>query len=165
MPDDVIPSGSGPFDGPSAFAECLRETLAAAAAQDWSEIWLSDADFADWPLGDRAAIDALQAWAGRSRRLRLLMRHDAVLRRQHPRFVAWRQRWDHIVDARLCADGDAQQLPSAFWTPRWIVERHDPERSRGSSSALAVAVQDLRHRIDDAFARGRPGFGASVLGL
>ncbi|MBP6896365.1 MAG: hypothetical protein ACLGJD_25280 [Gammaproteobacteria bacterium] len=164
MPDELRLS-AGPFDGPTVFADRLREAFAAAADRAWPALWCADARFADWPLGEAAVIQALQAWAGSARRLRLVMRDDRLLRERHPRFVAWRQRWDHIIECRICADRDAADLPSGLWTPGWTVERHDPVLSRGSSSGAQAAVESLRHRMDDAFARGRPGFPASILGL
>lgn len=164
MPDESCLT-AGPFDGPTEFADRLREAFGAAAACGWPALWCCDAQFADWPLGEAAVIEALQAWASSARRLRLLMRDDRQLRERHPRFVAWRQRWDHIIECRLCAAGDAADLPSGLWTPRWTVERHDGVRSRGSSSDSQTAVASLQHRMDDAFARGRPGFSASILGL
>ncbi|WP_295546029.1 hypothetical protein [uncultured Pseudacidovorax sp.] len=164
MPDDTSLT-PGPFDGPSAFAERLREAIRVAGGRAWPTLWLCDAGFADWPIGEAGVIDALQAWAGSARRLRLVMQDDRLLRARHPRFVAWRQRWDHIIDCRLCAASDAADLPSALWTPGWTVERHDPARSRGSSSDSPAAVASLRQRLDDVFARGRPGFPASILGL
>lgn len=164
MPGEVLLT-AGPFDGPVTFAERLREALGAAAARGWSALWLCDPQFEDWPLGESQVIDALQAWAGSARRLRLVMREDRVLRARHPRFAAWRQRWDHIVECRLCAPRDALDLPSALWTPDWAVERYDVARSRGSCSDSPLALASLQRRVDDAFARGRPGFPASVLGL
>lgn len=164
MPDETSLT-AGPFDGPTEFADRLREAFGGAASQGWPALWCCDAQFADWPLGETAVIEALQAWASSARRLRLLMREDRQLRERHPRFVAWRRRWDHIIECRLCAASDAADLPSGLWTQGWIVERHDPAGSRGSSTDSQVAVASLQHRLDDAFARGRPGFPASILGL
>ena len=35
------------------FQDALRGAFALAASSGAREIWLSDEDFADWPLGDR----------------------------------------------------------------------------------------------------------------
>ena len=64
MPSE-LPEGA--FDGRQAFISHLRTAFAAAAEQGWKDIVLSDADFLDWPLGEREVIDALQAWAASGR--------------------------------------------------------------------------------------------------
>ena len=51
---------------------------------------LSDANFHDWPLGERAVVESLQAWARSGRRMTLRARtYDEVICR-HARFVRWR---------------------------------------------------------------------------
>ena len=44
----------GRFSGPAEFSELIRSAFAAAAAQGWREIIISDRNFEDWPLGERA---------------------------------------------------------------------------------------------------------------
>ena len=155
----------GAVDGPGAFAARVREVLAAAAAQGWSEIVFSDPDFADWPLGERAVADALQGWASSGRSLRLIATHFDVFNRSHARFVQWRRLWDHIVQCRACSGAGAPEVPSALWTPQGFVRRIDPLRSRGVSSVEPAARVALRHALDECFQQGRPAFAASVLGL
>lgn len=49
------------------------------------DIILSDANFHDWPLGERAVIESLQAWARTGRRMTLLAcSYDDVVRRHAP---------------------------------------------------------------------------------
>jgi len=57
------PLKTGRFAGRVAFAQLIRDSLAAAAAQDWNQLILCDASFEDWPLNERAVIDSLNAWA------------------------------------------------------------------------------------------------------
>ena len=68
---------------------------------------LSDPDFADWPLGERAVAESLQAWAASGRSLRLVATHFEGFQRSHARFVTWRRLWDHIVQCRACSGADA----------------------------------------------------------
>lgn len=172
-PDPASGSGVGApwawpeaaIDGPSEFAARLREVLAAAAGQGWQEMVFSDPDFADWPLGERAVAESLQAWAAGGRSLRLVATHFEGFQRSHARFVSWRRLWDHIVQCRACSGAGAPDVPSALWTPQGIVHRIDPLRSRGVSSVAPAARVALRQALDECFQQGRPAFAASVLGL
>lgn len=78
----------------------VRDAFATAAREGWPEIWISDAHFHDWPLGERAVVESLQAWARSGRRFSMLaVNYDEVIRR-HARFVQWRGTWDHIITCR-----------------------------------------------------------------
>jgi len=163
MANHELPVGG--FDGRTDFIAHLRTAFAAAVRQGWQEIVLSDPDFTDWPLGEQAVVDALQAWSASGRSLRLLAGRFDVFERHHARFVHWRRMWDHIVQARAVQGAHAAEVPSAVWTPSWCLHRIDPERSRGVCSAEAQPRVALRHLIDEVFQQGRPAFAASVLGL
>ncbi len=159
------PLNEGRFDGREAFDAILRKALAAAAREGWKEIVFSDADFADWPLGERASIEALQAWSASGRRLVLLAQRFDILERGHARFVPWRRMWDHIIECRATGKAAGSEVPSAIWTPTWFVHRIDPERSRGVSGTDARARRALRESIDECWRIARPAFPASTLGL
>lgn len=167
MPNDDHPQPltEGRFDGREAFDAILRQALSAAAQQGWKEIVFSDPDFADWPLGERAGIEALQAWSASGRRLMLLAQRFDILERGHARFVPWRRMWDHIIECRATGQAAGTEVPSAIWTPSWFVHRIDPERSRGVSGTDPQARRALREGIDECWRRGRPAFPASTLGL
>lgn len=167
MPNDDPgqPLTEGRFDGREAFDTLLRGALSAAARQGWQEIVFSDPDFADWPLGERATIEALQAWSASGRRLMLLAQRFDVLERGHARFVPWRRMWDHIIECRATGKAAGSEVPSAIWTPTWFVHRVDPERSRGVSGTEPRARRALREAIDECWRLGRPAFPASTLGL
>ncbi len=156
----------GRFDGREAFADLVRNAFSAAAREGWNEIVFSDPDFADWPLGERASIEALQAWSASGRRLLLLAQRFDRVESGHARFVTWRRTWDHIVECRAAGrTGAAEEVPSALWTPTWCLHRIDPERSRGVCSSEARARRDLRESFDECWRQGRPSFPASTLGL
>lgn len=159
------PLNEGRFDGREAFDAILRKALAAAAREGWKEIVFSDPDFADWPLGERASIEALQAWSASGRRLVLLAQRFDILERGHARFVPWRRMWDHIIECRATGKAAGSEVPSAIWTPAWFVHRIDPERSRGVSGTDARARRALRESIDECWRIARPAFPASTLGL
>ena len=156
---------NGVFDGRAAFHGLLQGALAAAAQENWRELILCDADFHDWPLGERATVEALQAWAAAGRSLQLVAGDFGVFARQHARFVQWRQRWDHIMVCSLCSGSGAPSVPSAIWTPGWFMHRIDPEHCRGVSGTAPERRVALRQVIDECLRHGRPGFAASTLGL
>jgi hypothetical protein len=156
----------GRFDGPQAFADLIRNALSAAAHQGWNEIVFSDPDFADWPLGERASIEALQAWSASGRRVLLLAGRFDLVERGHARFVTWRRTWDHIVECRAARrSGGSQEVPSALWTPTWCLHRIDPERSRGVCSSVPQTRRTLRESFEESWRQERPAFPASALGL
>lgn len=156
----------GRFSGRVAFQQLVRDALATAAREGWRELILSDADFHDWPLGERAVTESLQAWARSGRRLTLLAcRYDEVVRR-HARFVRWRGTWDHIVVARASRGTDPLSLPSALWSPGWTLQRLDPVRCVGMAGAepeRRVLLQELL--AEWLRSKSTPAFAATTLGL
>ncbi|CAN7481811.1 hypothetical protein LJR161_003242 [Variovorax paradoxus] len=166
------PAAAGPslpegrFDGREAFAAIVRAALSSAARQGWRELVFSDPDFADWPLGERASIEALQAWSAAGRRFVLLAQRFDAVERSHARFVAWRRMWGHIIECRAVrAEAGSTAVPSAIWTPGWFAHRTDPERSRGLCGFDPRARRELRETIDESWRVGVAAFPASTLGL
>lgn len=159
----VLPEGR--FEGREAFRQLVRDALAAAAREGWREIVLADASFEDWPLGERAVAESLQAWSAGGRRIVLLARnYDAVVR-QHARFVKWRGTWSHIVTAVACPSADPLDLPSALWSPGWVFERRDPERCVGYCGSEPERRVALRELLDAWLKKSTPAFPATTLGL
>lgn len=153
------------FEGREDFRQLVRDALACAARDGWRELILSDADFADWPLGERAVDESLRAWAASGRHLTLLAKRYEEVVRLHPRFVGWRRAWSHIVDARACAAADALELPSAIWSPHWVLERRDPERCNGYCGVEPERRLQVRETLQEWLLRSSPAFPATTLGL
>ena len=155
----------GPFAGPSAFTQLLRDALVCAARDEWREMVWSDANFVDWPLRERVVVDALDAWAGAGRKLTMLAHsYDEVIR-HHPRFVQWRVRWDHLVECRVCKQIDASAFPSALWSPTWVLQRLDAVRCTGVAGNEAQRRVRLREALEECRRQSSPGFPSTVLGL
>ena len=153
------------FEGRDDFQQLVRDALACAAREGWRELILSDASFEDWPLGERAVAESLQAWSGQGRHIVLLARnYDAVLRR-HARFVSWRRTWSHIVDARACVGADVLELPSALWSPHWALERRDIDRSIGNCGSEPQRRLLLHENLREWLLKSAPSFAATTLGL
>lgn len=156
---------AGRFEGRNDFQQLVRDALACAARQGWREIILSDATFADWPLGERAVAESLQTWSASGRKCTLLARRwdDVVVR--HARFVTWRRTWAHIIEARACSSADPLDLPSAIWSPGWVMQRLDPERCNGYSGSEPERRVLLRENLNEWLQRSSPSFPAHTLGL
>ena len=161
----VPPLPTGRMEGRGVFADLVRQALAVAAQEGWPQLVLSDADFLDWPLGERAVVESLQAWARQGREIRFLARDFAPLRLAHPRLVAWRTTWSHRVQAQAMPSASGSELPSAIWSADWMLERLDPVRYNLVASTDARRRTGLRERLDACWHKGSPSFAATTLGL
>ena len=159
----VLPEGR--LSGRAVFVGLLRQAFAAAGREGWTRIMLCDADFADWPLGEREVIASLNAWASRGRTIHLLARDYGVLRQMHPRFVQWRTTWSHLVEAQACASASVDELPSVFWSQAWTLQRLDPVRCTMVASRAAERRVILQEQWQQWSLKATPAFPASTLGL
>jgi hypothetical protein len=155
----------GVFSGPKAFAQIVRAALARAAQDGWPTMVWSDASFEEWPLGERAVAESLQAWAGSGRQLVMLAHSYNSILRYQPRFVTWRKTWDHIIECRVCKTIDASEMPSALWSPHWGMRRLDLVRSTGVADLEPARRVLLREELDECRRQSSPGFSATTLGL
>ncbi|RZJ14296.1 MAG: hypothetical protein EON50_06550 [Acidovorax sp.] len=167
-PSSTLPPSlpSGRFSSREDFLQMVRDAFATAVRDGWQEIVISDANFHDWPLGERAVTDALQEWAHGSRRFTMLAgSYDDVIRR-HARFVRWRGTWDHIITCRRSPSADPLDIPSVLWSPQWVMHRLDPERCVGVSGHEPERRVLLRETLNEWMrSKSSPGFPASTLGL
>lgn len=152
----------GRFEGRTEFAELVRGAFAAAAEQGWREIIVCDANFEDWPLGERVVAQALNDWSASGRKLTMLAHNYDEVTRRHARFVTWRRTWSHIVECRGNASGE---LPSIFWSPGWAFERLDLVHSTGVAGSEAGRRVALKERLTEKLLRSSPAFAATTLGI
>lgn len=165
IPDDLPALPEGRIQGRREFADLVRLALQTAARDGWTQIVLSDPDFADWPLGERSVIDALNDWACRGRKIRFMAMDFDRLRELHPRLVQWRTTWSHIVEAHACRAVAGGELPSAIWSPDWTMERLDIGRCLMVASRRPERRTLLQERLQACWQQGCPSFPATVLGL
>ncbi len=159
------PLEAGRFVGREAFRQQLRDSLAGAAREGWSQLILCDAGFEDWPLNEKSVVDSLQAWARSGRTLTIVAaQYDSVVRLQ-PRFVNWRRTWGHIVDSRICRQIDAVNFPTVLWSPHWVVQRLDPVHASGIAGAEPERIVQIREMLQELLRVSTPGFPATTLGL
>lgn len=168
-PGDAAAGATEPtraFLGRTDFLQAWRDALERIATVGCREVWFCDRDFADWPLGERASVEALTRWAMSHRRLVLLATHFDVVQRQHPRWVTWRRQWSHVVQCRQVDEADVAAIPTMVLAPGVLTLRvHDPLRFRGRLSF--DRSDEVRDRDDlDAFLqRSHEAFPATHLGL
>lgn len=155
----------GRFTGRENFRQQVRDALLHAAHDGWVHLILSDTTFDDWPLDELAVVQALQNWSRSGRQMTLLAANYDVLVRRHVRFVNWRIQWSHIIDCRRCAHRDVHNVPSAIWSPAWVLRRLDVDNCTGMSGSEPQRRVQLREDLDMCLRQSTPGFAASILGL
>ncbi len=166
VPESPLPAlPEGRFNGRSEFTDLIRRAFATAAAEGWREIIICDADFADWPLGERELTASLNQWSKTGRKLTMLARNYDEVQRKYARFVTWRRTWSHIVECRGIASMSADDMPSALLGSSWVFERLYRDRCIGIAGAEAARRVALRERLNECLSRSTPAFPATTLGL
>ena len=169
-PDPHEPAAGAPtrwlFTARSDFLEAWHRALARVAERGCRELLLCDADYAHWPLGERATLEHLSAWVMSHRRLVVLAAQFDTLQRQHPRWVNWRRQWSHVVQCRQVDAADVAAIPSMVLAPGEVSLRlRDPVRFRGRLSfERADAVRDADD-LDAFLQRSHEAFPVTNLGL
>lgn len=158
----------GIITGRQAFVEALREALRGLGAEGCRELCWLDVDFTAWPLSELGVLEALTHWALPHRRLKMLAAGYEELRRQHPRFVDWRRRWDHVVQAGeyQCEDLGAGNPAGLLLAPgRFSLRLLDAQQWRAVYSVRSADEIAAREWFDAVWQRSAPSFAAGTLGL
>ena len=155
----------GRFSGPRDFSALIRLAFATAAAQGWREIILSDSNFEDWPLGERAVAQSLNDWSRSGRKLTMVAKNYDEVMRRHARFVTWRRTWAHIVECRKNTYLSADDWPSGLWSPVWVVQRLDLAHCTGVAGSEPARRVMLKERLDECLRKSSPGFPVTTLGI
>ena len=155
-----------PIASRGEFHAAVRAAFEDAATTGCREIWISDTDFADWPLGEIGVVESLTRWAQSHRRLLLIAQSYAEFPRRHARWVEWRRRWSHVVTCRAVTDLEPGHMPTAMLClDRRSVRLVDPIRYRGSVAGDAVTLTAVREAIDAIAQRSEDAFPVTMLGL
>ncbi len=148
------------------FQAALRDALGDMARTGCREAWWCDKDFAGWPLNEREVIEHLTRWAHAHRKLTLIARHFDEVALRHPRWVAWRRQWSHVVECLAFEDSEAAEVPTVLLANGLVTVRlADPLRYRGLMSREAGELQQQRELVDALSQRAVPSFPATVIGL
>jgi hypothetical protein len=161
----LAPLPDGRFSGPREFADMIRLAFATAAHQGWREIILSDAGFEDWPLGERAVSESLNAWSKTGRKMTILARNYDELLRRHARFVTWRRTWAHIIECRANPSISADSFPSALWSPAWVFQRLDLAHCTGVAGPEVARRVHLGEQLHECLLKSSAAFPATTLGI
>jgi hypothetical protein len=167
LPDAPQPAGGRGFEGPTAFAQALRDAMAFASGHATRRVCWCDEDFAAWPLGEPDWVAQLTRWARTSgRELVMIARDWSVVERRHPRFAAWRRDWSHVIQCMVPDETRTAALPTL-----WIdaddqaLRVFDLEHLRGRIGFDRIDRQRAREDFDAILQRASPGFAALTLGL
>lgn len=158
----------GVLNGREAYVQALRQGLSMAGAQGCRELCCLDSDFSAWPLSEPMVLDALTAWALPHRKLLIAAASFDVIAHRHPRFVAWRRTWDHVVQARRFDPDDLAPggpvgvlLAPGLFSLRLL----DAARWRAAVSLQSADAIPAREWFDAVWQRSTDSFSASTLGL
>ena len=144
----------------------MRLGFAEAAANGSRELWLSDTDFADWPLGERAVVEQLGQWAASSRKITVLAQTFDEVARRHPRWVEWRRQWSHIVSCWTNTELEAGEMPTLFVASGTLCVRlADAVHYRGRVSFEKADEIQCKELFDAALQRSQEAFPATTTGL
>jgi len=159
VPDGILTSRGD-------FQAALKAAFRQAADHGCREIFISDGNFADWPLGDLAVIEDLTRWAYAHRKLTVLAHHFDEFTRRHVRWVEWRRQWSHVVECRAPAEADLAQIPSMLLVPGIVTIRLlDAEHYRASVSSSPAEAIRARDQLDAVLQRSEEAFPVTMLGL
>lgn len=150
------------------FAAAVRAVLLDAAEHGTRELWLVDPDFALWPLGERETVALLLRWAqgGAGRRVTFVAHgFDDVVRR-HPRFVAWRRDWAHVIQCREVGELDASEVPTLLLAGEGLgLQLLERRHVRGRWFRDEPTWRTWREVVDALLQRSAEAFPATTLGL
>lgn len=159
------------FTGVATAGAMLKQQLLQALAAGVPTLSCLDADFVHWPLADAELLQALLAWAMPGRRLRLLARDYEALRVRHPRFLLWRQRHAHLVDARQFEDDGGllggEMAPAALFlgAPPIVWRLWDWRSGRGTVVQGEADHAGAQAWFDAISQRSAESFASTTLGL
>jgi len=149
------------------FRDRFTAALAMATTAPAEACWC-DLDFAAWPLGERATVEALQRWAlahSVPRLTLLAARYDEVTRR-HPRWLTWRRSWAHRVSCWTASDELAASLqPMCLWRDQVGLKVLDPLTGAGLWSTEPATLQLWQADFDAYLQRSTEGMPCTTLGL
>ncbi|KQW66274.1 hypothetical protein [Methylibium sp. Root1272] len=158
--------GTQVIDTREGFARAVLAALDECAEAGAQHLWLCDRDFARWPLGQPAVIEALTRWAGSRRRLTVLAAGYDGFAQRFPRWVHWRRQWSHIVQCLAVHEEVADKLPTLLFAPERVAVRlHDGERYRGRIYRETADLVSCRELVEALLQRADDSFPVTTLGL
>lgn len=158
------------IQGWPAITEALEQQFLAALQTQTRRIVALDPSFELWPLSSPALLQALQDW-GRlgHRRLELAAPDWQAAARRHPRFLRWRQHFDHLLDLRefVAEDFGGAGWPCALFAAQdgMSLRVIEFEAGRAVLSDSPLERQKALEQFDAIAQRSGSGWPLSTLGL
>jgi len=166
---DELNLEAGRAEGWPAITPLLEAQLLHALQGSARRIVLVDPDFTHWPLSSNAVLEALQAWGrGGHRKLELMAPDWQACARRHPRLLAWRRGFDHLLNIREFDPGEVgPDWPCALMAVQDGVVLRLLELELGRAVwSHQPADRQLALELFDAIAqRSSPGWPLTTLGL
>ena len=163
--DETLPTA---IAGRAEFGAAGRAVLADAADHGTRELWLVDPDFALWPLGERETVALLLRWSqgGPGRRITYVAHSFDDVARRHPRFVAWRRDWAHVISCRAVGEVDASEVPTLLLAGDGLgLQLLERQHVRGRWFRDEASWRTWREIVDALLQRSAEAFPATTLGL
>lgn len=160
-------ASAGRIDGWREFKERVTAALSWVADKPMNLV-LSDRDFQGWPLGERAAVSACEAWSTlhTGTTMHLLLASGEALGRVHPRWVSWRQTHAHRVHAALAPDDAQDHVPTLFLLGHALGLRVlDARLGVGSWTTDRSTLQSWHEEVDAILQRSSCSLPVTTLGL
>ncbi len=137
-----------------------------AKQEDCREVFLCDDDFSAWPLNEKALISCLERWARAHRQFHMVARSFESVMRHHPRWVAWRQHWSHIVQCRSADSLAPSPYPTLLIVPGLTALRlANSVHFRGRMTVDAADIRQSFERFDAVSQQSVDAFPTTTLGL
>ena len=162
----ATPSPYARFTGLAEWRSALLAFLQQAASEKWPQLICCDSDFSLWPWHDKEILAALENWSHRPNSFTIVAGHYRHIEQNFPRFIRWRQQWEHIISAHAAAPVHKGSLPSCIVAPQHgAVQLIDPVRCRGITVHEPNMVHDLQLVLDEILLKSSSAFPASTTGL
>ncbi len=154
------------IDTRQAFVAALHAALDLALAQRARRMFWADADFADWPLEDAAALQRLGDWLRLPQRQLVLLAAQPEALRRRARFMQAYRLWSHALSVFAPAADDAAALPCLLLAEDTVcVHVLDKPRWRGRSSQVPAELRMAHENLDALLQRSEPALPVTLLGL
>lgn len=167
LPQAAAPTGGIAFEGSAEFARALHAAMGHATERATRRLCWCDENFGAWPIGESEWLALLTRWSRTSgRELVMIARDWSVIERRHPRFVAWRRDWAHVVQCLVPEESRTEALPT-LWidSDDQALRVFDTDHWRGRAGFDRIDRQRAREDFDAIAQRATPGFAAVTLGL
>jgi len=153
------------IDGRSSFWNALHEALRICREANAQQIWIADATFDEWPLGQRSFVQALSAWVSSRRSFHMLAGDFGPVAPRHPRFVEWRGTWAHVVSCRQPNPEERVEVPTLLYAPDLLCVRIHGPHLRGKLERGGVELRAADEMLDAISQRSTDAFPSTLLGL